>query len=159
MERLLLAGLIILANRIEGGLVSSGSGAGSIGCAPSHGVVGSLIELLELLVHLLRVLLQRHGEHVRLLLLLAHILHIRRDHLHAVHIALLVSVSCWLTTRELLGVHLVQEVAKLRLHTVGSTLSIDAHRVRAETWALITLVRVRVLARLEVLAELELAGL
>ena len=76
VERLLLAGLIILANRIEGGLVSSGSGAGSIGCAPSHGVVGSLIELLELLVHLLRVLLQRHWEHVRLLLLLAHILHI-----------------------------------------------------------------------------------
>lgn len=69
-------------------------------------------------------------------------------------------MSRWLNiTRELLGVHLVQEVAKLRLHTVGSTLSVYADRVRAETWALITLVRVRVLARLKVLADVKLAGL
>ena len=53
----------------------------------------------------------------------------------------------------------MQRNPAITLQNTGSTLSIDAHRVRAETWALITLVRIRVLARLEVLAELELAGL
>ena len=131
MERLLLlATLIILANRVEGGLVRSLSGTSSVGCAPSDGVVLDLIELLQLLVNLLRVLLLRHREHVRLILL-AQRLHVSREVLQIYFIFVLLvteSRSLLATLRgELLGVHLVQEVAKLGLHTICRTLSVDTN--------------------------------
>lgn len=131
MERLLLlATLIILANRVEGGLVRSLSGTSSVGCAPSDGVVLDLIELLQLLVNLLRVLLLRHREHVRLILLVQR-LHVSREVLQIYFIFVLLvteSRSLLATLRgELLGVHLVQEVAKLGLHAICRTLSVDTN--------------------------------